>query len=205
MRVNLFCSLTKDDTKIIENGLNVGVDRGVEFLLNNELPINIAIGDFDSISEEHFKLMQEKAEEIISLNPVKDASDLDHALDYFISLGYQKFHIYGALNGRADHHFANIMLLGKYREAEIAFVDENNNISLLLPGVHKIAKENFKYLSLFALKTAHLTVKGVKYPLNNYKMMRFHAIGVSNEILKETCEVEVHDGLVLVIKSNDAK
>ena len=149
--------------------------------------------------------MQEKCEEIISLNPIKDASDLDHALDYFISLGYQKFHISGALNGRADHHFANIMLLGKYREADITLIDENNIISILLPGVHTITKDNYKYLSLFALKTAVLTVKGVKYPLDNYKMMRFHAIGVSNEILNETCEVEVHDGLVLVIKSNDAK
>ena len=39
----------------------VGVDRGSLFLLENKLPLDIAVGDFDSVSQDELRGIQHEA------------------------------------------------------------------------------------------------------------------------------------------------
>lgn len=49
----------------------VGIDSGSLFLLENGLPLNMAVGDFDSVSQEAFTDIKEKAELFITAHPEK--------------------------------------------------------------------------------------------------------------------------------------
>lgn len=49
----------------------VGIDRGSLFLLENGLPLNMAVGDFDSVSQKAFTDIKEKAEIFITAHPEK--------------------------------------------------------------------------------------------------------------------------------------
>ncbi|MDU1741293.1 MAG: thiamine diphosphokinase, partial [Streptococcus lutetiensis] len=55
----------------------VGVDRGSLFLLENKLPLDIAVGDFDSVSQDELQEIQHKAGVFIQANPEKDDTDTE--------------------------------------------------------------------------------------------------------------------------------
>lgn len=60
--------------------LFVGVDHGSLFLLKNQLPLDLAVGDFDSVSKEELQMIQEKAGDFIKAAPEKDDTDTELAL-----------------------------------------------------------------------------------------------------------------------------
>ena len=61
----------------------------------------------------------------------------------------------------------------------------------------------FKYLSVFAItETVKIrSLRGVKYPLENYEMKNSFPIGVSNEITGGQAFLDIESGLALVIQS----
>ena len=61
----------------------------------------------------------------------------------------------------------------------------------------------YKYLSVFALtETVKIkSLRGVKYPLENYEMKPSYPIGVSNEIIGECAFLEIESGLALVMQT----
>lgn len=58
----------------------VGVDRGSLWVLEEELPLALAVGDFDSVTVEERQLIQERAQHFIQAQPEKDDTDLELAL-----------------------------------------------------------------------------------------------------------------------------
>ena len=48
-----------------------------------------------------------------------------------------------------------------------------------------------------------VTIKGMKYCLDNYDMSGFNSLGISNEISEDIASVEFEDGIMLVIESRD--
>ena len=67
----------------------VAADKGMEwFMKNREFIPDLAIGDFDSLSEEGQKYMESlKGPEIIRLKPEKDDSDTQSAVNQMIRKG----------------------------------------------------------------------------------------------------------------------
>ena len=74
-------SLLFDYIKI--SNLVIGVDKGIEELLKLNIPIDIAIGDFDSIKSKEL-LNSNLIKETMTLNPVKDISDTHAAVEFAI-------------------------------------------------------------------------------------------------------------------------
>ncbi len=74
--------------------------------------------------------------------------------------------------GRLDHFFAIIALLKRYRDYELTIYDKQNKIYLLRPGKHMINKDNYKYLSFFAVNQSVLSIEGCFYPLNEYLLQQ---------------------------------
>lgn len=48
-----------------------------------------------------------------------------------------------------------------------------------------------------------VTLKGFKYPLEDYTLLNSEEIGVSNELEDETGEITFRSGVVLMIMSKD--
>lgn len=178
----------------------VGIDRGALTLAKQGIYMEFAIGDFDSIDDAEKRLVTAFAKEIISLNPMKDASDSQLAVEECIRRGYTKGVMYGALGGRLDHHYVNqqLCLLDQF---DCTCIDQENKIFALRVGTHKVHKNKYDYCSLFAVEASVVTLEGFKYPLNEYPINTKNLIGLSNEILDEVAIVHVHQGKLLCIQT----
>lgn len=181
------------------NEFLVGVDSGLEYLSGIEKPIDLAVGDFDSIDEEAFQTLKEKCRHIIKLDRDKTMTDLAFTLDYiYTNMDYNQIEIYGGISGRVDHFLANINLIKKY---DFSMRDDKHYIYMLGKGRHKI--NNYKkYISFFAIEDCYnLSIKGFKFSLNNYYLSTNDSLCVSNE--GESGEIEFTKGKILVISTAD--
>ena len=91
----------------------IGADKGALILAQNGIEMVSAIGDFDSVSQEDMKLIRQFSRETVVLNPIKDDTDAQAAIDKAIELGYDSITLLGALGGRADHAYLNACLCRK--------------------------------------------------------------------------------------------
>lgn len=177
-------------------------DRGIIHAQKLKIVPDLIIGDFDS-----YKSQLPENVEILRSVPEKDDTDTMLAVKTAISRGAKKIRIYGALGGRFDHTFANIQTLKFASEngcqAEIA--DEGNRIMLREKGVHQFRKMDGWYFSIFSY-SEELNIKslrGVKYPLENYLMKNSFPIGVSNEFEADSAELSIDSGTSLIIFSRE--
>jgi len=115
--------------------------------------------------------------------------------------------ILGAIGTRIDHTIANIHILKELIEQNIKakIINENNEIQLINKSI-KIEKNNkYKYISIIPLTTEvkGITIKGMKYPLENYTLSIGNSLGVSNEQIKKEAEISIKQGILILIKSRD--
>lgn len=188
----------------------LAADRGVEFFMDTEFVPETAVGDFDSLSEKGKEYLRQHREiEIISLQPEKDDSDTQSAMNLAIDKGAKEILLLGATGTRMDHFMANLglLVLGKERGVKVAIADANNYICLIPSGSVLNKEEQFgKYVSFFSVgeDVTGLTLNGFKYPLLNYHLkVKDSGLTVSNEIAEETAEVIYKTGTLMMIMSRD--
>lgn len=180
----------------------IGADKGALFLAEKGIRMKLAIGDFDSVTEEEINTIRAHADEFIRLNPIKDDSDSEAAILAAIERGYDEIWLAGATGGRMDHSFVNIRLALKY-PGKIWLCDDQNLIYTLCKGKHIITKGEYPYVSFFTEEGAVITLDGFKYPLNDRKLTQKDLYTVSNEIVSDTGTVFISDGTVLVMQCRD--
>ena len=188
------------DFKYQLNDYLVGIEQGALKILEKKLPLELAIGDFDSVSETEKKYIKSSAKNFILLNPIKDESDSEAALKYLVAHNYPNLTFYGALGKRFDHSFVNFQLVEKY---PVTLIDDYNKVFALKEGSHHIKPADFKYLSIFTLRQATITLQGVKYPLTKTEINPLTSYTLSNEIIEELALIEVEAGSIIVVLSRD--
>lgn len=160
------------------------------------------IGDYDSSSKPD-------RPDVILLPMEKDMTDSEAAVDFAVSKGFTDITVLGGLGGRFDHTMGNIGMLAKYcgRLNHLSFVDGQNCVFMAVPGTQKIKKNGYKYLGIISYGSfaENVTLRGVKYPLENYLLPNDTTLGVSNEILNEEAEISFTGGKLLIILSKDAE
>lgn len=199
--VILACKLTTSIPQIDAD--YIGVDKGALFLLNNNIKMKIAIGDFDSINGEELNFIENNVDNILKFDPKKDISDLELAIDYAIKIGYQHIIVTGALGFRIDHTYNVFMLLNKYKDYDITFRDDKNKVFLLKPGVHMISKSHYQYFSFFPLIKSKISLIGFKYELFNKEIDELYNIGLSNEILNNFATIKLDYGKLICTQSSE--
>lgn len=180
------------------NEFIVGVDSGCEYILDESMSLDLAIGDFDSIHQDYLDKLKIKAKQIISLPSKKAMTDLAYALDYiYNNLTYDEVEVYGGIGGRVDHLLANLNLLKRF---QISFKDDKHHIFVLRKGKHQISNYH-KYISFFAIEDVYdLNLRGFLYDLDQYMLSTSDSICVSNE---GSGFVEFSKGRLLVVCSNE--
>lgn len=188
----------------------IAADRGVEFFEGTDWQPDVAVGDFDSLSEtgcEYLKSLKDT--EVVKLKPEKDDSDTQSAVNFAIDRGAKKIVILGATGNRIDHLLANfgLLVLGRDRGADITLVDQWNYMKLIPPHTVLRKKEQFgKYVSFFSLEgdLPGLTLTGFKYPLNGHLLkVADSGLTVSNEIADDEAVVEFESGTLLMLMTRD--
>ena len=188
--------------------LYVGVDAGSLRLLDHSLPLDWAMGDFDSVTPEELGWIKDQAERFLQAPAEKDDTDLELALKEIFKVYPQaQVRIYGALGGRMDHMMANLFLaaepgLATYME-QIELVDSQNVVRFRPASSHRILPiAGMKYISFMPSDQSRLTIRHAKYPLDasNYFFKKCYS---SNEFIDRDIDIQLDKGYVVLIYSKD--
>ena len=186
----------------------VGVDAGSLFLLQHQLPLDMAIGDFDSVSPADFQQIEQAAKELIQAPAEKDDSDLELALKtVFERYPQAQTRVFGALGGRIDHLLSNLFLasepdLAPFME-QIELVGADNHILFRPAGQHRLSPiEEMTYISFMPADGSRLTIENAKYPLGEENFF-FKKCYSSNEFLDGDIQIALDTGYVVIIYSKD--
>ena len=192
-----------------QEAIFIGVDKGALSLIKHHIRPNLAIGDFDSVTEEEFQYISKNSLETKRLLPEKDETDTELAILHALSLSVAEIDIYGGLGGRLDHSIANIRLLLRYSKKGIVInlINESNHLVILKPGNYTFEAFKYSYLSFFAIEetVTDLTLSGVKYPLSKYTLTQDDIRCVSNEVVLDNYKISFSKGYLLMIRSQDFK
>lgn len=179
----------------------IGVDRGVEVLIKAGIKPDIAIGDFDSVSD---LLYVESLEIKVLKFPVeKDKSDTELAIDFAMEKGFDEFVMTGMLGRRTDHLLFNISLLvSLYKQGkECAIIEEHEEIRLLDSEKKVFQVRVGDIISLFPIdKIVYgVSTEGLKYELQNKDLFYGSTLPLSNVALKNEISISIKKGTALVI------
>ena len=202
---NIDLDLLNNYYNINKQSLIIAVDKGLEALYKlNIIPHHI-VGDLDSVNQEILKSYENISHiEIHKYIPEKDYTDTDIALKLAISLNVSNITILGATGTRIDHLLANIHILTYALEAKTPcyIVDTNNKIYLISDSISLRRIDVYgKYVSLipFTSSVQGLTLRGFKYPLDNYCL----TIGKSLGIVEDIATIDLKLGTLIVIENKD--
>lgn len=211
MIINIVCGAPHFEEELVpipsSPTLNIGVDRGALFLLEQNLPIAHAVGDFDSITDEQFGQLVAQDIKLTKLSPMKDETDTEVALNLALMYKPTEIRLIYALGGRLDHSLANVKLLMRLVKQGVRaqIISGSNRMQVLYPGTYQFSKTDTTYVSFFAHDepVLNLNLTGLKYPLVDYVLKEDDIRCISNEIIQETFEVSFTTGRLFMINSSD--
>ncbi len=173
-------------------------DGGYEYknLLGREC--DLVVGDFDSLGA-----IPETDNKFVAPCE-KDETDMMLAVQLGFDRGYRKFVLLGALGGeRSDHSVANIQLLHYIasKGARGTILHGSEVFTAFKNGTLTLGADLKGYISVFSLseESRGVTLKNLRYTLDNAVLYSYMPIGVSNEFLGKEAEIEVKEGALLVV------
>lgn len=179
-----------------ESEFILGVDQACKLLMDHQIHIDLALGDFDSISSS-LQELDANSTSIKKYPSIKNYTDTYLAVQEALTMEHDEIIIYGGTGNRFDHTFANIQLL---RLGRIKMINDTSEIYLLDPGIYNI-ENDYKYVSFFAIEEVdELTLKGFKYEVEDIILKEEDPLCISNE---GSGTLEFKEGLLLVIKTNE--
>ncbi|WP_067838708.1 thiamine diphosphokinase [Amphibacillus sediminis] len=186
----------------------IGCDQGAQYLLDYEQPIDLAIGDFDSVSADHLTVIKQHANQCAVYPIEKDLTDLELAVEHAMTLAPKEILIFGVTGGRLDHELASLFLLTKLvdRDVKVTIIDTQNEMTIYNPGHYQITKHPFfNKVSFLALsnEVIGLTLKGFYYPLVDHTLQLGDSLALSNHLISNCGTFSFKTGILIVIKSSE--
>ncbi|MCQ2491696.1 MAG: thiamine diphosphokinase [Lachnospiraceae bacterium] len=186
----------------------IAADKGVEHAYHLGVKPDYIMGDFDSISPVMKEAMETYDVPIETFPPEKDYTDTHLAMMKAMELGATTMTLVGATGTRLDHVMANIGLLSMALDAGVRtyIVDAHNKITMI-DGHYEIVKDqmfgDFVSLIPYTEKVTGLTLKGFYYPVEDFTLTIGISRGISNEVVDEIATIDLANGQLLVIESQD--
>ncbi|SHJ35967.1 thiamine diphosphokinase [Pseudobutyrivibrio xylanivorans] len=190
----------------------IACDKGYEACERMGIKPDVLIGDFDSASGDVSGSAEKAGVQVIRLNPVKDDTDTEAALDLAIKKTTEEDEIFllGVTGTRIDHVLGNISLVGKglLADREVTMLDSHNSIQMIKPGETYIVEKDYqfgKYISVFPYMgpVKGLNMTGFKYPVKDGEIHGFSTLTVSNELAEDEGVITIEEGTLIVIESLD--
>lgn len=177
-------------------------DGGTKYAKALGIIPDVVVADFDS-SEKPMD-----CKEVIKLKPEKDDTDTQHCAELALERGSKEIFLACATGGRIDHMLSNLLLCEQVYEngGRLYVIDEQNIVMLHSGGQMQFARSELKkYISLIPLdkEIYGVTMKGLKYPLENSTLVRKKVISISNEAVSDSISIEIKSGKALLVFSQD--
>lgn len=199
---------SSDDHHLIEKAdFVIGVDAGNVELLERRIPIDLAVGDFDTASRERVQELRSHGVPLEQLPTDKDVTDTDFAVTKALEKEPAEVLLLGAWGSRWDHTLANVALLERLLQAGVRGVMQSryNRMQLARPGQLSVSKAHYTYLSLIAWgeTVTGIHLSGFRFPLVDATLTRTSNLAISNEWTDEVGTIRHGEGKLLVIQSCD--
>ncbi len=180
----------------------IAADSGADHARELGLTVDVAVGDFDSVSDATQAWLH-KSRTRLDVHPeTKDTSDLELALELAAGMAPDRIVALGLSGGRTDHEFINLIVLASDRWAA-------NNV-LGITGETLVTVVRSKYtaigepgavLSMVAVAgPARITTEGLLFGLENEQLAPTSSRGLSNAFKGSDATITVTEGTVLVFQ-----
>jgi thiamine pyrophosphokinase len=188
--------------------LVIAADSGLEHANALGVPIDLVIGDFDSVAPEALDAAVARGATAERHPAAKDATDLELALDAGLERGATAMHVVGIGGGRFDHFLANALLLAspRYRNVRIHAHVGNAWVTVVHDRV-ELQGAPGRLCSLLPLggPAVGVVTDGLRFPLQHETLSPGTTRGVSNEFLHATATVSLDAGVLLAVVPEFAK
>jgi thiamine pyrophosphokinase len=112
-------------SKLIENSdLIIACDGALDSCLENNLDVDVVIGDMDSISESALEYTKLNSTQVVHVAE-QNSNDLSKAISYAKTLQPETVNIIGVDGGDSDHQFANYLTLIETQTNAIIHLDDS--------------------------------------------------------------------------------
>ncbi len=180
-----------------ESDYIICADGGLKYAEMFSVVPDITVGDFDSYAT------VPEIENIIVYPAVKNETDSHLAVNIGLEKGYRRFVMFAMLGGRLDHTYANLQLLSYLCKngANGTLVGEREKVTLIKNSSLSFSKNERGMISVFSFtpESKKITIKGLKYEVDNFTMYSSYPRGVSNEFIGKDAFISVEDGELLII------
>lgn len=194
----IFCAAEFDrlEEPVCKDDYIIAADGGYAHVRRLGLVPSCVLGDFDSLGyvPQDAKLFPTE----------KDDTDAMLAVRRGLSLGYDRFLLYGSLDGpRLDHTMANFQTLQFLadRGATGYLIGRDYIVTVLKDGEASFPADAGGILSVFCMgaDARGVTLEGLKYPLENGTLSPGFPLGVSNHFTGRPATIRVESGSLLLM------
>ncbi|MEO7427964.1 MAG: thiamine diphosphokinase [Acidimicrobiales bacterium] len=181
----------------------IAADSGIDHALAAGLTVDVAVGDFDSVSHASLQVVSD-AGAVVERHPAaKDETDLELALDAAMDRGARQILVLGGHGGRLDHLLANALLLASPKYADAVLVAQMGSARVTV--VRDSATLTARPGDLVTLLAMHgpargVTTDGLLYPLDDDELLPGSTRGVSNELTGPRASVRLREGVLLAVQ-----
>ncbi len=186
--------------------LRIAADGGLRLCRQLNLLPDILVGDFDSLTEEEVRQMQDLGVQVERFPTRKDETDLELALGFADQKGVEEIVILGGLGARWDQTFANLLLpvSRRFRHLPMVLVDGEHELYFLnAPPTRRlqIVGKAGDTLSLIPLggDVKGVTTQGLEYALYGEDLLFGMTRGLSNVLVEDTAQIELQQGSLLIV------
>lgn len=185
----------------------VAADLGAQHALAWGWPVDLLVGDLDSLPAEVAERVVGAGARIVRVPAAKDETDTELALANALSQRPEEIVVCGATGGRTDHLLANVLLLARPDVAalDIRLVDGGETVQLLRAEGRAARLEirgapgDLVSLLPYGGDATGVSTEGLLYPLHAETLHVGRARGMSNVLTGAHCDVSLQQGRLLVI------
>lgn len=187
--------------------ITIGVDYGAYQVIENNMPLDVAFGDFDSINTYQLVKLLNTCSQVNKYKKEKDNTDTELAFSYALELKPDVIQLFGVTGKRIDHFLSVLYLFKKILSSDVQLIifDEYNKIYIKKPGTYPIQKSDYQYISFFAYQdeVVNLSLTHFKYDLENHLLKNQDSLCISNEFISDEGIVSFEKGILLIVESHD--
>ncbi len=190
--------------------LTLACDRSAYRLLVAGHHVDVAVGDFDSVSPQEFEVIKSEVETLVELPTAKDDTDAQAAVLWFFEhYPHGELEIIGAFGGRLDHALANIFLPSHPDIApfmrQIVLRDADHVLRFYPPGTHLVQQsQGMTGLAFIQEGVSPIEIRGARFELtkDHYFSRKVYS---SNQFIGQKVALTVRDGYVICLETRERK
>ena len=180
----------------------IAADSGVEHALALEWPIDLAVGDFDSVAPTALAAAEATGTRVERHPVAKDRTDLELALDAALAEDPAEIVVVGGHGGRVDHFLAGVLVLANdaYADISVRAIVGSARLHVVRQRLDLVGQPgDLLTLLPVAGRVSGVTTEGLRYPLLDEPLEPGSTRGVSNVLLGPTARVTVQGGVLLAV------